>query len=239
MAPIHAVPNVRSMPPVPQSQLPLYLAPFFAALGVLGLALVSWELPAILLLCSSGERSTLALLRAYWTGRIIFSMLAVLSPLLFLGLTLLLYWLTARKLDPELRSRTAPCVLLPFLLPLVGILMWAALAPDGTCALCDALASDIRQIETGEMERRTVFVGGYSAPDTLFRDHPEGWQVVQRTVFGPDTGRSGIVLRFPETLDAALDPEGLAVERWDTAQWYEISCTSQFRLAVQMVPVLD
>jgi hypothetical protein len=38
-----------NMPPVPQNQLPLFLAPFFAVSGVLGLALVGWELPSILL----------------------------------------------------------------------------------------------------------------------------------------------------------------------------------------------
>lgn len=71
------------MPPVPQNQLPLFFAPFFAVLGVLGLALVCWELPSILLLFSAGEPSALVLLRA--TGRMSFSLLALLSPLLFWG----------------------------------------------------------------------------------------------------------------------------------------------------------
>lgn len=239
MAPIHAVPNFWDMPPVPQNQFPLYFAPFFAVLAVLGLALLSWTLPPILLLCSVGERSALALLRAYWTGRMIFSVLAVLSPLLFGGLTLLLYQLMARKLDLELRKqiRSAPLVLLPALLPVIGILMWAALAPNGTCSFCNQIAADIQQAEAGEAERMTVFIHEVSAPDSFFTDHPEGWQVVRRTAFGPDTGRSGIVLRFPEALEAALDPEGFAVESWDKAQWYEVSFTSRFRLVVQIVPV--
>ena len=91
MAVLHAVPSVRDMPPAPQSPLPMYFAPVFAGMGVAGLAAVSWELPAILLLCSTGERSALALLRAYWTGRMICGGLALLSPALFLGLTFLLY----------------------------------------------------------------------------------------------------------------------------------------------------
>ena len=62
MAVLHAVPSVRDMPPAPQSPLPMYFAPVFAGMGVAGLAAVSWELPAILLLCSTGERSALALL---------------------------------------------------------------------------------------------------------------------------------------------------------------------------------
>lgn len=59
MAVLHAVPSVRDMPPTPQSPLPMYFAPVFAGMGVAGLAAVSWELPAILLLCSTGERSAL------------------------------------------------------------------------------------------------------------------------------------------------------------------------------------
>ena len=58
MAVLHAVPSVRDMPPAPQSPLPMYFAPVFAGMGVAGLAAVSWELPAILLLCSTGERSS-------------------------------------------------------------------------------------------------------------------------------------------------------------------------------------
>lgn len=40
----------------PQNQLPLFLAPFFAVSGVLGLALVGWELPSILLQFPSSDR---------------------------------------------------------------------------------------------------------------------------------------------------------------------------------------
>ena len=222
MAPIHAVPNFWDMPPVPQNQFPLYFAPFFAVLAVLGLALLSWTLPPILLLCSVGERSALALLRAYWTGRMIFSVLAVLSPLLFGGLTLLLYQLMARKLDLELRKqiRSAPLVLLPALLPVIGILMWAALAPNGTCSFCNQIAADIQQAEAGEAERMTVFIHEVSAPDSFFTDHPEGWQVVRRTAFGPDTGRSGIVLRRASPWRAGTRPNGMRCPSPPGSAWW-------------------
>ncbi|NBI09346.1 hypothetical protein D1641_04835 [Colidextribacter sp. OB.20] len=237
--------GLRDMPPVPQDQLPLFFAPFFALLGVLGLALVGWELPAILLLFSAGEPSALVLLRAYWTGRMTFSVLALLSPLLFLGLTLLLYWLTARRLDPEIRkqNRLAPFILMPFLLPFIGILMWAALVPGGTCAFCDEIAADIQQIEAGETQWMTVFISGQSHPDPLFTDQPEGWQVTRRTIFSPGDGWGGITLRFPEALESTLDPEGFVVigraydQSWDGVQWYEVSYTSNFQLVVEITPV--
>lgn len=76
MGPIPAAPNFRDMPPVPQNRLPLYVAPLFALLGMLGLALVIYELPSILLLFAGEEGSTLALLRAYWTGYAVYSGLA-------------------------------------------------------------------------------------------------------------------------------------------------------------------
>ena len=233
------------MPPAPQNQLPLFFAPFFALMGVLGLALVCWELPAILLLFSTGEPSTLALLRAYWTGRAAFSVLAALSPLPFLGLTYLLYWLAARKLDPEIRkqSRLAPLILMPFLLPAIGILMWVSVSPGGTCAFCDEIESDIRQIEEGGTQRMTVFISGQSHPDPLFTDQPEGWQVARRAIFSPDDGRGGFTLCFPEALESTLDPEGFVVtgraydQSWDGVQWYEVSYTTNFQLVVEITPV--
>lgn len=239
MGAIHAAPNFRDMPPVPQNRLPLYIAPFFALLGMLGLALVIYELPSILLLFAGEEGSTLALLRAYWTGYAVYSGLAALSPLPFLGLTWLLYWLTARTLAPEIRSqsRSAPLVLMPFILPAMGILMWSALAPNGTCARCGEIMEDIQQIEAGQSEHMTVFIHAHSAPDTIFKDNPEGWRVNQRTVFGPDTGPRGMVLRFPEALESELDPEGLALDSWDSVQWYEVSYTANLHLVVEITPV--
>lgn len=239
MAPIHASPNFRDTPPVPQSQLPLYFAPFFALLGMLGLSLVIYKLPSILLLFAGEEGSALALLRAYWTGYAVYSVLAALSPLPFLGLTWLLYWLTARKLDPELRrqTRNAPLVLMPFILPAIGILVWSSLAPNGTCVRCDEIMADTQQIEAGQTEHMTVFLHAHSAPDTTFKDNPKGWRVNQRTVFGPDTGQRGIVLRFPEALDSALSPEGLAGDSWNSVQWYEVYFTSEFHLVERITPV--
>ena len=245
MAVLHAVPSVRDMPPAPQSPLPMYFAPVFAGMGVAGLAAVSWELPAILLLCSTGERSALALLRAYWTGRMICGGLALLSPALFLGLTFLLYWRTARRLDPELRrqNRLASLILLPVCLPLAGIVMWSALAPGGSLAFCNQAAADIRQIETGELERVTVLLEERSSPDSLFQDAPEGWRVTWRKGLGPDTGFQWVSLRFSDALDFTPVPERFVVTgqtydwNWTHAQRYEITYTTQFHLVVSAVPV--
>ena len=242
MAVLHAVPSVRDMPPAPQSPLPMYFAPVFAGMGVAGLAAVSWELPAILLLCSTGERSALALLRAYWTGRMICGGLALLSPALFLGLTFLLYWRTARRLDPELRrqNRLAPLILLPVCLPLAGIVMWSALAPGGSLAFCNQAAADIRQIETGELERVTVLLEERSSPDSLFQDAPEGWQVEQRTALGPVRRVS---LRFSDALDFTPVPERFVVTgqtydwNWTHAQRYQVRYTTNLHLAVEITPV--
>lgn len=239
MAQIHVVPNVRDMPPAPQSELPLYLTPLFAMIGVLGLTLVSWELPNLLLLFQSGERSVLTLLRCWWRGRMAYSVLVLLSPLLFLGLTLLLYWRTARSLDPEVRKETrlAPFLLVPFLLPLVGILMWSAPAPG---AFCKQAAADIRQIETGVLERVTVLLDERSSPDSLFQDAPEGWQVEQRTALGPV---QRVSLRFSDALDFTPVPGRFVVIgqtydwNWTHAQRYEITYTTQFHLVVSAVPV--
>ena len=236
MAVLHAVPSVRDMPPAPQSPLPMYFAPVFAGMGVAGLAAVSWELPAILLLCSTGERSALALLRAYWTGRMICGGLALLSPALFLGITFLLYWRTARRLDPELRrqNRLAPLILLPVCLPLAGI------APGGSLAFCNQAAAVLRQIETGELERVTVLLEERSSPDSLFQDAPEGWQVEQRTALGPV---QRVSLRFSNALDFTPVPERFVVTgqtydwNWTHAQRYEITYTTQFHLVVSAVPV--
>lgn len=171
-----------------------------------------------------------------------YSVLALLSPLSFLGLTLLLYWRTARSLDPEARKETrlAPFLLVPFLLPLVGILMWSALAPG---AFCKQAAADIRQIETGELERMTVLLDERVTPDTLFQDGPEGWQVTRRKVLGPDTGFGWVSLRFSDALDFTPVPEGFVVIgqtydwNWTHAQRYEITYTTNFHLVVSAVPV--
>lgn len=246
MAPVHPVPsNLLSIPSVPRDQLPLFLAPLFAVLGVLGLALVGWELPAILLLFSAGEPTVLALLRAYWTGYTVYSVLAALSPLPFLGLTWLLYRLTARRLDREIRSqsRNAPLVLMPFILPAIGILMWSALAPGGTCAFCEEIAADIRQVEGENLESITVLLDERSAPDTTFRDNPEGWQVSQRIVLGPDTNFEWVTLRFPDTLNFTPVPDSFVVIggtcdwNWEHAQRYQVRCTSNFRLVTEITPV--
>ena len=245
MCPFHVAPNVRDMPPVPQNRFPLYFAPFFALLGMLGLALVLYELPAILLLFAGEEGSALSLLRAYWTGYTVYSVLAALSPLPFLGLTWLLYWLTARKLDREIRSqsRSAPLILMPFILPAIGILMWSALAPGGTCAFCEEIAADIRQIEGENLESITVLLDERSAPDTTFRDNPEGWQVSQRIVLGPDTNFEWVTLRFPDTLNFTPVPDSFVVIggtcdwNWEHAQRYQVRCTSNFRLVTEITPV--
>ena len=170
-----------------------------------------------------------------------YSVLALLSPLSFLGLTLLLYWRTARSLDPKIRKETrlAPFLLVPFLLPLVGILMWSALSPD---AFCKQAAADIRQIEGGELERMTVLLDERVTPDPLFRDAPEGWQVTQRKVLGPDTGFGWVSLRFSDALDFTPVPERFVVIgqtydwNWTHAQRYEITYTTNFHLVVSAAP---
>lgn len=134
---------------------------------------------------------------------------------------------------------------MPFLLPLIGILMWAALAPGGTCTFCDEITADIRQIEGGNLESITVLLDERSAPDAVFRDNPEGWQVPQRIVLGPDTDFEWVTLRFPDALGFASVPDSFVVIgqtrswNWEHARRYRVSYTSNFHLVVDITPVND
>lgn len=241
---VPSVSSFRDMPPVPQNQLPLFFAPFFAILGVLGLVVVSWGLPSILLLFPSGECAALALLRAYWIGRTVFSALALLSPVLFLGLTGLLYWLTARKLDPEIREHIhlAPFFLIPILLPLIGILMWSALPPGGTCAFCDEIAADIRQIEAGELEEMTVLLDERSVPESISGVSSDELTLHRRSAARLDGNFGWVTLRFPDGLDFTPVPDSFVVigqtYDWNRehVQRYEITYTTNFRLVVSAAP---
>lgn len=235
--------NPNKTPPLPQSALPLIILPPILAFGGFGgLWLVSTALPPMLLLvCPAQGSPALAILRAYRAGYLFQAVLGLLSPLIFGALIALISRFLSRKPDPQARKETrlAPFVLAPLFLPLFAVLMWSTLDSGGPFAQCDLVQADIQQIEAGTTERMTVFISGRSASDTLFTDQPEGWQVTRRTVFGPDTGRSGITLRFPEALEAALDPEGFALDSWENAQWYELSCTANFHLVVEIMPVGD
>ena len=232
--------NPDKVPPLPPDSLSLMILPPILAFGGFGgLWLVSTALPPLLLLTPSEGVPALVLLRAYRTGYLFCGVLSLLSPLIFTGFILLIFRLMTRRLDPKARreERLTPFMFVPFFLPLFGALIWSALGTDGPLARCDRLEADIQQLQAGETVRMTVFIGGKSAPDPLFTDHPEGWQVTRRAVFGPDTGRGEMVLRFPEALESALDPEGFAMESWESARWYQVSFTSNFCLVAEITPI--
>lgn len=233
--------NPDKTPPLPPDTLPLTLLPPLLAFGGFGgLWLAATALPPMLLLiCPAQGSPALAILRAYWAGYLFQAVLGLLSPLIFAALIALISWFMSRKLDPKTRkeARLAPFLLAPLFLPLFVAMMPGMLSADGPLALCDLTQADIQQIEAGQSEHMTVFIHAHSVPDTVFQDNPEGWRVNQRTVFGPDTGRRGMVLRFPEVLESELAPEGLALDSWDSVQWYEVSCTDNFHLAVEITPV--
>lgn len=239
--------NPNKTPPLPPDTLPLTLLPPLLAFGGFGgLWLAATALPPMLLLiCPAQGSPALAILRAYWAGYLFQAVLGLLSPLIFGALIALIAWFMSRKLDPKTRKETrlAPFLLAPLFLPLFVAIMPGMLSADGPLALCDLAQADIQQIEAGGPRRMTVFISGQSDPDPLFTDQPEGWQVTRRTIFSPDDGRGGITLRFPEALEATLDPEGFVVsgkaydQSWDGVQWYEVSYTTNFQLAVEITPV--
>lgn len=232
--------NPDRVPPLPQSNLPvIILTPVLAFGGFGGMWLIGIAVPSVLLLVPSEEVAALILLRACQAGYLFHAVLGLLSPLIFVVFAALISRFMCRNLAPKARKehRMASFLLAPFFLPLFAALMWGTLGSGGTIALYDLAQADIQQIEAGMTEHMTVFISGRSAPDALFTGHPEGWQVKRRTVFGPDTGRSGITLRFPEALESTLDPEGFALESWDNARWYEVTFTSGFHLVVEIMPV--
>ena len=236
--------NPNKTPPLPPDTLSLTLLPPLLAFGGFGgLWLAAPALPPVLLLtCPAQGSHALAILRAYWAGYLFQAVLGLLSPLIFAALIALAAWFMSRKLDPKTRkeARLAPFLLTPLFLPLFAAMMPGMLSADGPLALCGLAQADIQQIEAGGTQRMTVFISGQSHPDLLFTDQPE---VARRSIFSPDDGRGGITLRFPEALESTLDPEGFVVtgraydQSWDGVQWYEVSYTTNFQLAVEIAPV--
>lgn len=221
-------------------------APFASTIATLGLIWATGAVPSLLFLRNTGENPALDLLRAYRTGILCTCILCVLAPFLFIALDILLFRRWGRRMKADTIMVSIPFVIWLSLICLVLVVvcawagaLWRAELPK----LCVQYSADIRQIETGELERMTLLLDEKSVPDHMPGAPSDDLTLHRRGAAGRDTNFEWVTLRFPDGLDFTPVPDSFCVVgqtwgwNWEHVQRYQVSYTTNFHLATAITPI--